>query len=101
MKVSKLNVGMLLVPKPGYSWLEIPWNGTDGSTSCYLSTVRNGTETLQKSEPVLYLGTNLQSSVLPTPGSQVVLAWGSKMTVDPTAWRNIEVYAISSSGKKA
>ena len=98
MKVSQLYAGMLLVPRPGFAWAEIPWNGTDGSlTANYLVVVPDNSKPksceMLRCEPVLYLGTNSQSVVAPTPGSQVVLAWGKKMTVDPTSWRNIDIHS--------
>ena len=43
-----------------------------------------------RKEPVLYLGTNSQTITASTPGNQVVLAWGKKMTVDPYSWAKIE-----------
>ena len=94
MKVSQLYAGMLLIPRPGFAWAEIPWNSADGSRSAnYLVVVPNDSKPKEcdilRDEPVLYLGTNLHSMSNVTPGSQVVLAWGKKMTVDPHSWRNI------------
>ncbi len=97
MKVSQLCAGMLLVPRTGFSWAEVPWNGTDGSlTANYLVVVPKDAKPKNceflRDEPVLYLGTNNQSAVASTPGSQVVLAWGKKMTVDPHSWRHIDLH---------
>jgi len=88
---------MLLAPRIGFVWAEVPWNGTDGSVAGnYLVVVPkdNKPSSCEKSgtEPVLYLGTTAQSIVSSTPGSQVVLAWGKKMTVDPGSWRNINLH---------
>ena len=98
MKVSQLYAGMLLVPRVGFAWAEVPWNGTDGSLAAnYLIVVPDDQKPkeceLLRDEPVLYLGTNSHSISAPTPGSQVVLAWGKKMTVDPHSWRNISTHS--------
>ncbi len=98
MKVSQLYAGMLLVPCPGFSWAEVPWNGADGSlTGNYLVVVPDDKKPvdceLLRTEPVLYLGTNSQSPSASTPGVQVVLAWGKKMTVDPHSWRYIDLHS--------
>lgn len=94
MRVSQLYAGMLLEPRSGYAWAEIPWNGADGSvTGNYLTVVAKSAKpascVMLRDEPVIYLGTTAQSIVSSTPGSQVVLAWGKKMTIDPHSWRNI------------
>ena len=98
MKVSQLYAGILLEPRKGFAWAEIPWNGTDGSfISNYLVVVAENNKPknceILRTEPVLYLGTNVHSAVSSTPGSQVVLAWGKKMTVDPNSWRNINPHS--------
>lgn len=92
MKVSHLSAGMLLKPITGYCWVELPWRGTEGVIiGHYLSAIKEGSCVVCRIEPTLYLGTTSQSAVTAsTPGSQVVLAWGNKMTIDPHSWRNIE-----------
>lgn len=95
MKVSDLNPGMLLEPSDEFLWAEIPWRGTDGSIIANYLVVVSGEEDVEefemvRKEPVLYLGTNSQTITASTPGNQVVLAWGKKMTVDPYSWAKIE-----------
>ncbi len=95
MKIEDLAPGMLLQPTHGYVWLETPWRGSTGDVvGCYLQAVSERYQpadenTVIRTENVLYLGTSDNSSSPPTPGRQVVLAWGKKMTVDPNSWRNI------------
>ena len=99
MKVSHLHAGMLLKPINGYCWAELPWRGTDGSViGHYLTVIKKEDEPHDcitcKIEPILYLGTTNQTVlVAPTPGSQVALAWGKKMTIDPHSWRKIEPHS--------
>lgn len=97
MKVSDLHAGLLLEPKNQYAWAEIPWRGTDGQiVANYLVVVDKNCKPedceLLRKEPVLYLGTNSQTIAASTPGNQVVLAWGKKMTIDPHSWRNIHLH---------
>ena len=95
MKINELIPGMLLQPHEGYVWLVVPWKGSDGVVvGHYLKVVSerySGTEdTEARIENVLFLG---DASTLPkvaTPGRQVVLAWGEKMTVDPSSWKRIK-----------
>ena len=95
MKIDQLTPGMLLQPVEGYVWLETPWRGSSGDiVGCYLQTVTERYQPTEegarvKTENVLYLGTSDHAKSPPTPGRQVVLAWGKKMTVDPGSWRNI------------
>jgi|TARA_B110000467_G_C17975293_1_gene292346 hypothetical protein len=95
VKISDLAPGMLLKPKIGYSWVEVPWSGATGKIAGYYLKVVSCKKTLidtsldLKDESVLYLGTTENTSTQPTPGKQVVLAWGKKMTIDPKSWRHI------------
>ena len=96
MKVGNLAPGVLLEPIKGYRWLEVPWSGSSGSViGTYLQVVSErytpaDSETL-RDERVLYLGHADKTGTISTPGRQVVLAWGKKMTVDPTCWRHIKL----------
>ena len=98
MKVSELCPGILLEPLDDCSWVEVPWRGTDGSVIAnYLIVVPDGQklpdeDALRRKEPVLYLGTNSETICSPTPGNQVVLAWGKKMTVNPHSWSKIDLH---------
>ena len=94
MKIEELAPGMLLEPVSGYVWAETPWRGSAGDVVAnYLRVVTEryqpDEETVLRSENVLYLGSSESTSTPPTPGRQVVLAWGKKMTVDPARWRYI------------
>lgn len=86
---------MLLEPVQGYSWLEVPWTGSSGEfLGNYLKAVlsRAHTDHLElRSESVLYLGTIDGTVSQATPGKQVVLAWGKKLTIDPQSWRHIHL----------
>ena len=100
MKVSDLNPGMLIEPVGDYLWAEIPWRGTDGSVIANYLVVIDDQKEMQeieiaRKEPVLYLGTNLQTIAASTPGNQVVLAWGKKMTIDPHSWSKIEPHCTT------
>jgi hypothetical protein len=91
VKIKDLQPGMLLRPMDGYTWVVVPWKGADGTiVGQYLKVVSDrykpSPEELTKKDDVLYLG---DSSSLPTPGRQVVLAWGKKMTIDSSGWRFI------------
>ena len=97
MKVSELHPGILLEPFDTCSWVEIPWRGTDGTIIAhYLVVIPDSEdlvdEPLRRKEPVLYLGTNSETICSPTPGNQVVLAWGKKMTVYPHSWSKIDLH---------
>lgn len=94
MKIEELTPGMLLKPITGYVWVEIPWKGSSGEVvGSYIKVCTdryNPTpEEAVRRERVLYLGDSSLTGVMPTPGKQVVLAWGSKMTIDPASWRFI------------
>ena len=83
MKITQLAPGMLLEPAQGYVWAETPWKGSEGKViGCYLQVLSNRAcvpeDVTVRSEGVLYLGTTESTSTLPTPGRQVVLAWGKK-----------------------
>tara|TARA_B100001094_G_C18155313_1_gene786074 strand:- start:956 stop:1252 length:297 start_codon:yes stop_codon:yes gene_type:complete len=96
VKVQELVPGVLLEPMSGYVWAETPWRGSSGSViGQYLLVVsdraRVPEEVVVRNESVLYLGTADTTTTSPTPGRQVVLAWGKKMTVDPSSWRNIKL----------
>ena len=93
MKIKDLHPGSLLCPKERFVWVITPWKGIGGvHVGSYLRVVNEkynpsaGEET--KIDNVLYLG-DTSSTPVNTPGKQVVLAWGEKMTVDPMSWRNI------------
>jgi hypothetical protein len=93
LKIKDLHPGSLLCPKDGFVWVITPWRGTGGAhVGSYLRVVSErynpATEEETKKDNVLYLG-NASSIPVTTPGKQVVLAWGEKMTVDPMSWRNI------------
>ena len=96
VKVEDLAPGLLLEPAEGYLWLEVPWSGSNGNiVGNYLQVVSEryqpaSSEKL-RDERVLYLGTADATGTIPTPGRQVVLAWGKKMTVNPTCWRHIKL----------
>ena len=94
LKIKELIPGMLLKPIDGFVWEVVPWKGSSGDVVG--NFLRVCSERYQvddnittRSEGVLYLGTSDSTSTLPTPGRQVVLAWGKKMTIDPSSWRNI------------
>ena len=95
MRIEQLVPGMLLQPSKGFVWLETPWRGSTGEVvGYYLQTVSDRFHATEdgmtiKTENVLYLGTTDYPRSPATPGRQVVLAWGRKMTVDPHSWRNI------------
>ena len=94
MKIVDLVPGMLLKPVAGYVWTEVPWTGTTGSIIGYYLRVVSARaildeEQAHRNESVLYLGTTDRTSAQPTPGKQVVLAWGKKLTIDSTSWRHI------------
>jgi len=95
VKVSALAPGMLLEPIQEYAWLEIPWTGSSGEfLGNYLKAVplRTQTDDLKlRNESVLYLGTIDGTVSHATPGKQVVLAWGKKLTIDPQSWRYIHL----------
>ena len=85
---------MLLKPATGYAWIEVPWKGATGEViGCYLCVVSVrailGEGLALRDESVLYLGTTDSTSTRSTPGKQVVLAWGKKLTVDSRSWRHI------------
>ena len=85
---------MLVKPAPGFVWEVVSWRGSSGEfVGAYLRTCSErkqfDEDTVTRTESVLYLGTSDSTSTLPTPGRQVVLAWGKKMTVCPSSWRNI------------
>lgn len=93
MKIKDLRPGFLLRPKDGFVWVITPWRGTGGVyVGSYLRVVNErynpAGEEKTKTDNVLYLG-DASSTPVNTPGKQVVLAWGEKMTVDPMSWRNI------------
>jgi hypothetical protein len=94
MKIEDLRPGMLLKPIEGYMWVEIPWRGSSGDVVGHYIRVstdryKPAPEELARKEKVLYLGDSISTGMLPTPGKQVVLAWGKKMTIDPSSWRHI------------
>lgn len=96
MKIKDLQPGMLLRPDNGYMWVVVPWKGTDGKVvGEYLKVISDrynpSPGEVVRRENVLYLGDSSTASGLPTPGRQLVLAWGHKMTVDPSSWRFISV----------
>jgi len=96
VKVAELAPGMLLEPVEGYLWLEVPWSGSAGEiVGTYLQVVTERYQAPESSplrdERVLYLGTTDLTDTIPTPGKQVVLAWGKKMTIDPSGWRYIKL----------
>lgn len=95
MRVSELVPGTLIEPIDGYAWLEVPWTGSSGELiGNYLQavSVRAKTDDLYlRNESVLYLGTIDGTTSHATPGKQVVLAWGKKMTIDPQSWRYIHL----------
>ena len=96
VKIAQLAPGMLLEPVAGYVWAETPWRGSEGKVvGTYLQVVSERMSppenAIIRNEVVLYLGTTDLTSTIPTPGRQVVLAWGKKLTVDPTSWRNIKL----------
>jgi len=96
VKVQKLVPGVLLEPETGYVWAEVPWRGSSGTViGNYLLVVSERAqlpeEVTVRTESVLYLGTTDTTTSVHTPGRQVVLAWGKKMTVDPSSWRNIKL----------
>lgn len=95
MKISELVQGMLLQPHEGFVWLVVPWKGSDGVVvGHYLKVVSErhpeALEAETRSENVLFLGDASKLSKVMTPGRQVVLAWGEKMTVDPASWKHIK-----------
>lgn len=95
MRIADLVPGILIKPSPGHSWVEVTWAGVQsGESSQYLCVVSDRKKFLDedstfRNEPVLYLGTTETTSAPSTPGKQVVLAWGKKMTIDPKSWRYI------------
>ena len=98
MKVSELHAGALIEPSSEFAWAEIPWRGADGSIVAHYLVVVPADQKpkdcdMLRKEPVLYLGTNSQTIASSTPGNQVVLAWGKKMTIDPYSWRSIRLHS--------
>ena len=94
MKISELIPGMLLQPQERCVWLIVPWTGSDGVVvGHYLKVVserHSGDEGIEtRIENVLFLGDDSTLPKIATPGRQVVLAWGEKMTVDPSSWKKI------------
>lgn len=94
VKISNLLPGMLLKPAQGYAWVEVPWTGATGEViGYYLQVVSIRSTVIDRegfrNESVLYLGTTDITPVKATPGKQVVLARGKKMTIDPKSWRHI------------
>ena len=108
MRVRDLEPGMLLEPIEGHSWYEIPWRGVDGKFMAYYLHVEVDdhidmtarTDKPSRKEPVLYLGTADDSSVIVTPGRQRVLAWGETRTVAPLSWKKIKGKHEKTSGEK-
>ena len=95
MKIKDLIPGTLLQPKEGFVWVVTPWRGTGGVLiGSYLKVTSlryaPAADEAVKGDKVLYIGDTTTTHAAPTPGKQIVLAWGEKMTVDPTAWRNIK-----------
>ena len=94
VKIADLIPGMLLKPVAGYAWVETPWRGTTGKViGHYLCVVSEratlGKDQISRNDPVLYLGTADSTSTHHTPGKQVVLAWGKKLTISSNSWRHI------------
>lgn len=95
MKIKDLVPGTLLQPEDGFIWVVTPWRGSGGDVvGNYLKVVSlryvPSIEEEIRDEKVLFLGDTSTTRVSSTPGKQVVLAWGEKMTIDPASWRNIK-----------
>lgn len=95
MKIADLVPGTLLQPVDGFAWVVTPWRGSGGDVvGSYLKVASSryspSAEEEIRDDKVLYLGDTLSTTAMPTPGKQVVLAWGEKMTIDPMSWRNIK-----------
>lgn len=93
MRINELEPGMLLKPQDGHVWVEVPWRGSDGTVvGHYIKVMSSRYQPAEneeiRNENVLYLGDTTRET-LPTPGRQIVLAWGRKMTVEPGSWRLI------------
>ena len=85
MKIDDLRPGMLLKPKDGFCW----WFQSSQYmkvVSC-LTVVRMGENTRTDNQAIIYLGPREGNT--PTYGKQIVLWEGSKVSVNPAAWRNI------------
>jgi len=85
MKISDLRPGMLLKPRDGFSW----WFQASRYmkvVSC-LTVVRNHDEIPEACQAIMYLGPRKEN--VPTYGKQIVLWDGSRVSVNPAAWRNI------------
>lgn len=97
MKVAQLVPGIMLEPKCGFAWYEVPWRGYDGKiTGTYLTVAREGAPPgygeSRGRVPVIYVGKYERNADKDskTPGRQRVLAWGEVLNVDPASWRKIK-----------
>jgi hypothetical protein len=99
MKVANLVPGMLLRPIESHVWVEVPWKGSSGDiVGSYLDVINLSVlDSMPKEDSghvyggsVLYLGTSDEHKTVYTPGRQVVLAFGKKMTVNSYCWPYIE-----------
>jgi len=97
MKVSDLKPGMLLEPKRGFSWFEVPWRGYDGKIAGYYLRVDHTELSVEDSKPphrtsVVYVGTAERNNDghVHTPGRQRVLAWGDVLNIEPKSWKYIQ-----------
>ena len=97
MKVNDLRPGMLLEPKHGFSWYEVPWRGYDGKIAGYYLRVRpTGLPVKDSKHPhrtsVVYVGEAERNNDghVHTPGRQRVLAWGDVLNIEPKSWKYIQ-----------
>ena len=90
MRVKDLKSGMLLRPKPGFTWF--PQKSLSGGILCL--SIRICLRGDCDEDVVIYVGERDPSSA--TYGKQIVLWKGEKVSVNPSAWRVIEEFRSSS-----
>jgi len=89
MKVSELSAGLLLKPKEGFEW-RLQKSVYADKLLCL--TIQRCSRPQCESNVVIYVGERDEEDI--SYGKQMVLWQGKKISVNPAAWRCIEIVNV-------